>query len=208
MEIKTGIERWREANGDETFALDWNLNGDSQVWEIGGYEGRWAQQIWDKFHCYITIFEPQLWAVEKLQKRFLYVNKIDVRPYGLWIEDNDFLKMNHFETDGASIMPSNEDYAGESKTSYAEFRDYYFEIHEFNREIDLCLMNIEGSEYILIPRLIATRLISRFNYFWCQFHPIDGNDKRHETIMRAMEKTHEKIWDFFPTAVAWKRKEK
>jgi len=200
MELKTGIERWREANGDETFALNWDLNEDSHVWEIGGYEGRWAQQIWDKFHCYITIFEPQMWAVEKLRKRFLYVNKIDIRPYGLWLEDNDFLQMNRFETDGASVIPSDDEY----KVSYGEFRDYYLEIYDFKNEIDLGLMNIEGSEYILIPRMIASGAIKSFKYFWCQFHPIDENDKRHETIMRAMEKTHEKIWDFFPTAVAWK----
>jgi hypothetical protein len=33
------MSTWQEVNGDETYALDWELNEDSHVWEIGGFEG-------------------------------------------------------------------------------------------------------------------------------------------------------------------------
>src|SRR5258706_16007752 len=88
-------QNWHEVKGDETLALDWPLDENSHVWEIGGYEGRWAQQIWDKFHCNITIFEPQLWAVEKMKERFQGIDKIEIRPYGLWTEENSLMIGNY-----------------------------------------------------------------------------------------------------------------
>lgn len=194
---------WKEADGDNTYALDWPLNENSHVWEIGGFEGRWAQQIWDKFHCNITIFEPQLWAVERMQKRFAGIEKIDIRPYGLWTEDKT-MPIWSFETDGASVVVG----AGENKKmGYGEFRNFYHETYNFKHEIDLALMNIEGGEYTLIPNFVVSGIMPRFNNFWCQFHPGLVGRAHSEDIFADIQKTHKMIWNFHPTAVAWSRLE-
>lgn len=197
------VKLWHEVNGDETLALDWKLTEDSHVWEIGGYEGRWAQQIWDKFHCHVTIFEPQLWAVVRMKVRFAGNDKMDIRPYGLWTEDT-VLPIGEFETDGASVVP--EKMAIARQFGEGKFRDFYHEVYNFPHDIDLCLMNIEGAEYTLLPLFMGSGIMPRFNQFWCQFHPMDGDDHRADEIFASLEQSHEMLWNCYPTAVAWKRK--
>lgn len=193
-------QNWFEVDGDKTLALNWPLNEESLVWEIGGFEGRWAAQMYDKFHCYVTIFEPQLWAVDRLRLRFENLQKIVINPVGLWIK-NDIIGLGDYFTDGASILKRGE------KGQDGSFIDYRPYLDAFS-EIDVCLMNIEGAEYYLLPSMIFERKISKFKYFWCQFHDglIDEADKRYDEIVHGMEETHEMIWDCYPTAVAWRRK--
>lgn len=201
VQMKTGIEKWREMDGDNTLALDWELTEDSHVWEIGGFEGRWAQQIWDKFHCHITIFEPQLWAFDKMKKRFEGIDKIEIHPYGLWTRD-EVLPIGGHDTDGAGI------YSDRNPVKVVMFRDFYKEISGFRKPIDLALMNIEGMEYDLLPRFVGSGVMERFDYFWCQFHPGLTGDKGELSaeIFNGIERTHRRLWDCYPTAVAWRRK--
>lgn len=205
MSTKFGIEKWREWDGDNTLALDWDLNENSHVWEIGGFEGRWAQQIWDKFHCNITVFEPQVWAVNKMILRFQEMDKIKIRPYGLWTEDA-YLAIGDFYTDGASVLKD------KFPQTPCLFKDIFWEISNTPNQIDLALMNIEGAEYKLIPELVKRDAISRFKNFWCQFHPglvgigEDAVDYKVIDIFLELDETHDILWDFYPTAVAWKRR--
>lgn len=199
---------WQQADGDNTYALDWNLNEDSHVWEIGGFEGRWAQQIWDKFHCNITIFEPQLWAVERMQKRFEGIEKIDIRPYGLWTEDV-LLPIGNYHTDGASLV--NDD--GREEKQFGAFKNFYYEIQNFPHDINLVLMNIEGGEWHLLPNMIVSGIIVRFENFWCQFHPGLNPDSSeiYKYICKEMGNRQrlrelDLLWDFYPTAVAWRKR--
>jgi FkbM family methyltransferase len=169
--------------------------------EIGGFQGRWAHQMYDKFHCYISIYEPQMWAVERMRAQFRFVKdpeKIRIYPYGLWTEDAR-LPMGEWNTDGCSVLKSTRE-SGEG-----DFRDIRKEMRP-ESDIDVCLMNIEGAEYDLLPVLIETKLISKIKYFWCQFHTfVDNADVRTAQIFLGLSQTHEKIWDYFPTATAWKR---
>lgn len=204
VQMKTGIEKWRELDGDNTLALDWELTEDSHVWEIGGFEGRWAQQIWDKFHCHVTIFEPQLWAVEKMKKRFEGIDKIEIRPYGL-LPTPGFHLLFNFGNDGASLY----DYQRDGK-EVCEFRNYLYEIRDFGIEIDLALINTEGSEWELLPNIIVNNKATSFRYLWCQFHEFHLEKSRAKSlksmIFDGMNRTHDILWDCYPTAVAWKRK--
>lgn len=194
------ITNWRAADGDNTHALDWPIGVDSLVWEIGGYEGRWAAQIWEKFDPTIDVFEPQDWAFSKMTDRFWGIQKIRLHPFGLWI-DNAVLPLHHVETDGASLL--NE--GGLSRNCV--FRDIYDVLNTEPRDIDVGLMNIEGAEFILIPYMIGLGLMKRFRFFWCQFHTFaDPDNRRAQEIYNGMQLTHNIIWDFYPTAVAWERR--
>lgn len=202
-------QNWFEVKGDETLALDWPLNENSHVWEIGGYEGRWAQQIWDKFHCEIMIYEPQLWAVDRLHKRFYGNDKIHIQPYGLWLGDV-VIPIGNYGTDGASIMwdDGREPKQLGAFISVEREADIVGEYWESPHPIDLALMNIEGAEWDLLPFMIEKGTITSFRSFWCQFHPREDLDPiRFEKICLGMESWHfEMLWDCFPTAVAWRRK--
>lgn len=192
-------QNWFDVRGDETLALDWQLNEDSLVWEIGGYKGRWAWQIREKFHCHITVFEPQDWAYRKLLEKFYGVYKVKVYPFGIWTKYGS-LPLGSYFTDGASLFSEKE------PRNDCLFLDYPSAFAVDSGQIDVGLMNIEGGEYVLIPEFVKSGHINRFENFWCQFHPQGGNDTRHEAIFEAMEATHDLLWDCFPTAAAWRKR--
>lgn len=200
------ITNWRVVDGDNTLALDWSLDENSLVWEIGGYEGRWAAQMVEKFNPEIHIFEPQDWAFEKLSARFWDNEKVYIYPWGLWVE-NANMPLHHFETDGASLL----NHGG--KTQMCEFKDIWDVLDiwkvlkEETKDIDVCLMNIEGAEFALIAYLLGADLMKRFRFFWCQFHTFaDPSGDNAQKIYDGIQKTHNLIWDYYPTAVAWERK--
>jgi FkbM family methyltransferase len=189
---------WHQADGDNTLALDWPINSESVVWEIGGYEGRWAAQMAEKFHPELWIFEPQIWAYHKMLERFEGDHKVHIFPYGLWTHDTTMTVREH-DTDGASVIRQDG-----RVSEVCSFRDVF----QISMNVDVGLMNIEGGEFILLPYMIGLGMMARFRYFWCQFHPglIKDGDERAGLLYIGMAHTHRKIWDYYPTAVAWERK--
>lgn len=188
---------WKDADGDATYALEWQINKAALVWEIGGFEGRWAGQMAEKYDCNVDIFEPQGWAVERLQSRFRDNAKVTINPYGLWVMDAS-LPIYNYETDGASLFEHN------THSEVRAFKDIFGEV---DGNIDVCLMNIEGGEFVLLPYMIGYGLMKHFKYFWCQFHTFVPDSRRKmKVIYEQMDETHRVMWDFFPTAVAWERK--
>ena len=52
------IRRWFSDRGDYTHNINYDLNEDSIVIDLGGYTGVWAQQIIDKYNPNMYILEP------------------------------------------------------------------------------------------------------------------------------------------------------
>ena len=194
---------WFTDKGDETVALDWPIGPESLVWEIGGFSGRWAGQMVEKYDCRMEIFEPQEWASDQLCSRFGDNQKVMVHSWGLWVMD-EIRYLNNFGTDGATIMTHSMNF--EKPKQLVTLTDIFN--WGKNIAVDVCLMNIEGAEFSLIPYMIGCDIMNNFNFFWCQFHPgfVDNGDEKANMIYKGMMRTHHKIWDYYPTAVAWERK--
>ena len=192
------MQTWQEVDGDNTLALDWPIDAESVVWEIGGYEGRWAAQIPEKYDPHIFIFEPQEWAYRKLVERF-EGTKASIFSFGLWTHETK-LPLQEFGTDGASVVRHNGRTAGSG-----DFADIFAVLWS---DIDLCLMNVEGAEYVLIPYLLGLNAMEKIRFFWCQFHPtlVIGGNRKAEQIFHGMSRTHRLLWSHYPTAVAWERR--
>ena len=45
-------------NWSEDLRYEYNLNKDSVVFDIGGFDGTWAHNIYSKYSCNILVFEP------------------------------------------------------------------------------------------------------------------------------------------------------
>lgn len=200
MEINDNERLWKTLDGDHRFALDWPVGPDSVVWEIGGFEGRWASQMVETYDPYISIFEPQQWAVQILRKKFKGNPKVKIFPHGLWTHDSALPLWEH-DTDGASVVKQ----AGRTR-EICDFADIFQA--GGGTVVDVCLMNIEGGEFVLLPYLIGLDQMRLFRFFWCQFHPGVMRLAKEKTklIYRGLEKTHHVLWDYYPTAVAWERK--
>ena len=49
---------WVRDNGDHTLRLDYDLNEDSIVFDVGGYRGDFTSAIFNKYNCNVYVFEP------------------------------------------------------------------------------------------------------------------------------------------------------
>lgn len=192
------LQLWLATLGDETLALDWPIDEHAVVWEIGGFEGRWAAQMVEKYNPLMYIFEPQMWAYAKLIRQFEGNPKVSVHPVGLWTYDT-ILRLWEHDTDGASVVKRD----GRA-SELCSFTDIF---HPHPTEVDVCLMNIEGGEFVLLPYLLGLEQMRRFRFFWCQFHPgvVAHGQEKADLIYKGLAKTHRVMWDYYPVAVAWER---
>ena len=77
------IDRWFKINGDKTLRLNYDLNKNSLVFDLGGYEGQWTSDIFAKYCCKIYVFEPVKKFSENIKKRFSGNEKIKIYNFGL-----------------------------------------------------------------------------------------------------------------------------
>ena len=146
-------------------AIDWPLTQDSIVVEVGGYTGRWALQIAERYHPRLFVFEPQPWAADVCRKAL--GEAATVLSYGLG-SATAMLSMGEWETDGCSFIKEGTTSAWMHEVG-AAFRELAI------AHIDLMLMNIEGYEYTLIPHMLDHGILPR--RLMVQFHPFTDEQK-------------------------------
>jgi hypothetical protein len=62
------LKKWFEDNGDNTHRINYNLNQDSIVFDLGGYIGEWSDKIQRKYDSKVYIFEPVFKYFSELKK--------------------------------------------------------------------------------------------------------------------------------------------
>src|SRR5215469_14720654 len=77
------VRPFAEAHGDKTLRLFYDLGADSLVFDLGGYEGQWASDIYAMYGCRIHVFEPVAKFAEDIRKRFGRNARIVVHDFGL-----------------------------------------------------------------------------------------------------------------------------
>lgn len=145
-------------------AIEWPLTQDSIVVDVGGYIGRWALQIAERYSPRLYVFEPQPWAADVC--RAVLGERATVEGYGLGIR-NANETMHRWETDGCSFVyfyTTGPQHTGEMREIGGVFHDLQI------THVDLMMMNIEGYEYSLIPHMLdhgilPDRLMTQFHNF-------------------------------------------
>lgn len=182
---------WNKIDGDRTLRLDYDfLNQESTVFDLGGYLGQWASDIFSKYQCYIYVFEPSPKFFEKIRLRFKFNNKIKIYPYGLSSKSESL----YLSDEGASSSLYKN-----SKNKYLikliNFNDFLIESKI--KEIDLIKINIEGGEYQLLEHLIQTKTINKINQLQVQFHDFIPDARKKLSVLRdQLSQTHELTWHY------------
>jgi FkbM family methyltransferase len=184
-------------DGDNTIRLDYDLNEDSVVFDVGGYVGDWTARIVNKYDCYIYVYEPVKEFAKSIKKRFKENKKIEVFDFGL---SNRTGKIKIAREDDASSVFLN--------TNLEEVD--MFKISDIIKEkkldkIDVIKINIEGGEYDLLDDLIESGYINKIENIQVQFHQV-GRDL--EKIKKLLSKTHTMTYSFDYVWENWKLKEK
>lgn len=182
---------WFADKGDETLRLDYDLNEKSVVFDIGGYKGEFAGDIFCKYNATIYVFEPVLSFFEIIQKKFSNNPKVKAYNYGLAGKDEQMVIS--MSDNSSSIFLQTEESETIQLKSIVNF------IQEHNIQfVDLIKINIEGGEYELLEALIDHNLISVFKNIQVQFHDflLEDGKERMNRIQEHLAKTHQITYQY------------
>lgn len=178
------VKSWFQVQGDKTLRINYDLDANSLVFDLGGYEGQWASDIFSMYCCTIHIFEPVSEFSSEIQRRFYKNEKIFVHNFGLSNED----KIVDIAVNGNSSSICKK---GKNVKSGRIIKAIDF-IRENNIEkIDLMKINIEGGEYDLLEHLIASEYVKYIKNIQVQFHDFVPNaEQKMLTIQKKLSITH------------------
>ena len=192
--------RWVKDKGDKTHRINYNLDENSLVFDIGGFEGLFAQEIFNLYNSNIFIFEPVPLFCNKIEKLFLENQKIKIFRFGLSAKDNtQAIKIKGNES---SIYINGKE---NLKVQFKSISDFFNE-KKINH-VDLMKINIEGGEFDLLDQLIKSKLVTRIDNIQVQFHNFFDNSKdRREGIRKQLKQTHYLTYDYYFVWENWKLK--
>lgn len=203
---KKGFDRsvylFRKSNG-EGKRFEYNLGPDSLVFDVGGYRGDFASEIYDRYKCQVWIFEPVLSFHNFMESRFKENKKISLFNLALDRETR---------TTSISMGMDRSSYErdlGENKYEEIQLKN----IVEFIKEnsvlhIDLIKINIEGAEYDLLDKLLESELHKVITNIQIQFHDFVPLAKtRRDAIREKLAETHILSWDYPFVWESWEIKQ-
>jgi FkbM family methyltransferase len=183
-------EPWRDADGDRTHRVNYDLNARSIVFDLGGYRGDWASDIFSRFCCTIHVFEAVPDYAAGLVRRFERNTSIHIYPFGLASADS--VQSISVAEERSSAFAQGGRQVEMKLVRAADF----FTQHAVDH-IDLMKVNIEGGEYDLVEHLIAASLITKIANLQVQFHDIFPDaEARMQAIQASLRCTHELTYQF------------
>lgn len=190
---------WFRDKGDTTLRLDYPLNHNSFVVDLGGYKGDFAFEINKRYGCHVEVYEPVKTFCAQCVQRFVGNPKVVCHNYGLSDAPGQVYISN--EDNGSSIV--------RRKTPTDELIVVKSFREEFERlgisTIDLLKMNVEGSEFLLLPHIFETDLIRRIKYLQIQFHTFFPDAvKLRESIRSRLAMTHVEEWNYPFAYESWR----
>ncbi len=194
------VRPWFRVDGDNTLRLDYPLNRDSIVFDVGGYHGDFAQKLYERQPCKIFIFEPVPQFYEHIHERFSGQPDIQVFPFGL-AGKSEHTKI-HLDLDRSSVFATEEEGISIELKSVKDF----FEENSVEH-VDLMKINIEGAEYDLLEHIFDCELQHHFDHLQIQFHDfVSEAESRMLKIQKRLEETHSLQWQYKFVWESWKRK--
>lgn len=194
------INKWWSDGGDYELRFNYDLDKDSLVVDLGGYQGQWTSDLFSRYQCRVIVFEPLSDFAERIRRRFSRNDKIEVYQCGLGGSSRK--EMMRICDDSSSLFRD----AG--KEEIVEIMDVVAWFAEQNvMSVQLMKINIEGGEYELLERLIETGLIGIIENVQVQFHNISKDSSlRMEHIQRCLERTHMPTYQYRFVWENWTRK--
>ncbi|MES2812670.1 MAG: FkbM family methyltransferase [Bacteroidota bacterium] len=182
---------WFAVKGDETLRLDYDLNEKSVVFDVGGYKGEFASNIFCKYNAVIYVFEPIQSFFQIIQNKFAKNSKVKIYNFGLAAKDEQIqISMSDNASSVFLKIENSETIQLKSIVNFIQENDI--------QSVDLIKINIEGGEYELLESLIENNLISVFKNIQVQFHDflLDDGKERMNKIQENLSKTHQITYQY------------
>jgi FkbM family methyltransferase len=173
-EIKPWTEELRYA---------YSLTKNSIVWDVGGFMGNFAKDIYTKYSSQVTVFEP---VFHERVTNFLkpYFPDIKVLPIGLGATT----RTETFAIGGDSTGLFLEKNRGEQVTVNIQSIE---ELFDKNKGIDLLKLNCEGMEFEILESILNLNFTPYIKNIQVQFHSCTpDHTARYADIAEKLKKTH------------------
>lgn len=171
---------------------EYDLSPESVVWDVGGYDGDFAAEIFRRYGCRVLVFEPIHEFYTRIAKRFDDNMKIDVVHAGL----GPMFERATFRIKGSMTGQWAE---GESEDVIL-YTPETFLLSEGIQTVDLMKLNIEGMEIPLLERMLANGTVTRFKNIAVQFHwVLPNSEERANAIIEGLKQTHDQTWGIDPS---------
>jgi len=172
----------------ESDKFDWELTPDSNVLDVGCFEGNFAYEIWRRYGCKVVAMEPIhdfYWqCVRKLQPV-----GCTVIPYGL--DGRDHVHTRVFKVHGSM---SGQFADGHPRQVTLMSPSLLMEQLAWNF-CDLIKLNCEGSEFDILNHILEKDMAARFRNILVQPHTcVPDHETRWQAIDEGLQKTHEMVF--------------
>ena len=177
------VERWHRDGGDARLT-DYDVHPEDTVVEIGGFQGKWAGEMFARYACRVVTAEPVAEFAAAMRRTFSRNPRIEIQEFGVGATTR-----SHPITisgDGSSVFRA----GGQHQTIRIVDVAEWFEALGIEQS-PLLIMNCEGGEYEILPRLCELGLSQRFSNIAIQFHRVGTDfDARREACRAALARTH------------------
>jgi FkbM family methyltransferase len=175
-------KRWEDDNGDFTKILDYPIDENSQVIELGGYIGEWTEKLVNKFNPKLLIIEPIPMFVNKLKDKFKDYSKVTIDNSAI-SSSNKIIQLHVMESSTSESIKV----SGNKIKVNAYNIEHFVEKYNLNK-IDLIQVNIECEEYPLLLHWITTDFLKNVKFIQIQFHTFcDDYEKRYSIISEGLK---------------------
>jgi FkbM family methyltransferase len=196
------VALWFRDEGDKILLLSHDLDENSLVFDLGGYEGQWTSDIFSTYCCWIHVFELVEELADKMEKRFSRNERIVVHRFGLSSE-NRIVQVSVNGTSSSIYRLGNDVREGRLIRAVDFMRENHIE------KIDLMKINIEGGEYDLLDHLIESGYAPRIKNIEVQFHDhcVPNAEQRMSNIQSQLKRTHYLTYQYLFVWENWRLKE-
>ncbi|MBB4839779.1 MULTISPECIES: FkbM family methyltransferase [Sphingomonas] len=194
-------KRWFRDKGDTTLRLDYPLDEDSIVVDLGGYIGQWALDIHERYGSTVHVFEPVPSLHATCVERFSGKPKLHAHRYGLSDKDGTFAITDDGDASSFVSLEKSDSHINCELRSAPAALDALGLDH-----IDLLKLNIEGGEFAVLPALIEAGWLPRIRFLQIQFHTVGDYDAMRDAIRAKLAETHDEQWCYRFVWEGWERK--
>lgn len=194
---------WVAAGKDRTLRLDYDLTAESIVFDLGGYEGQWASDIFSMYGCTVHVFEPVGAFAERIEERFRRNERIKVHRFGL--AQATYTTRISVEADQSSTFAASRSSAARQMIELVCVADFLAS-HDIEA-IDLMKVNIEGGEFDLLDHMLDKDLIRIVRDLQVQFHDfVPDAERRMRDIRRRLGASHDPTYQVDFVWENWRRR--
>jgi FkbM family methyltransferase len=186
LEFLSPIQQFAYHGYDDVLYKGVNLDKDSTIVVLGGYEGLSTEQWYDTYNCNIYVYEPIVDFYQHLVSKFKNNNAIHLFNYAVSNFSGDLVLKIEGEKTGSRAAS---DISVKVKTLDI--------LQVIGPKVSLLEVNIEGGEYEVLERILYSRCIDKIEILQIQFHKFDLRDElRRAEIRNQLALTHVNIFDF------------